>query len=135
MAVTSATSVTSAETTTGISSATSQVSADAFITLLVAELQNQDPLSPMDNEAMLNQLAQITSVAELSKLNANFTRASGIELAAQVGSLVGRTVEWEDPNTGAARTAEVTSVQLSGGAWVLNAGEDQVPLDSIVAIS
>lgn len=43
---------------------------DRFLKLLVTQLQNQDPLSPMDNAQMTSQLAQISTVDGIEKLNA-----------------------------------------------------------------
>lgn len=42
---------------------------DSFMTLLVTQLQNQDPLSPMENKEMTSQLAQINTVSGIEKLN------------------------------------------------------------------
>ena len=40
-----------------------------FLTLLVAQLKNQDPTSPMDNAQMTSQMAQISTVSGIEKLN------------------------------------------------------------------
>lgn len=42
---------------------------DRFMTLLVAQMKNQDPLNPMDNAQMTSQLAQISTVSGIDKLN------------------------------------------------------------------
>jgi flagellar basal-body rod modification protein FlgD len=42
---------------------------DKFMTLLVTQLQNQDPLNPMDNAQMTSQLAQLQTVTGVNKLN------------------------------------------------------------------
>jgi len=44
-------------------------SADRFLKLLVAQMQNQDPLSPMDNAQVTSQMAQINTVTGIEKLN------------------------------------------------------------------
>lgn len=43
---------------------------DRFLTLLVQQLKNQDPLNPMDNAAVTSQLAQLSTVSGIEKLNA-----------------------------------------------------------------
>jgi len=45
-------------------------SKDTFLKLLTTQLQNQDPLNPMDNAQMTSQLAQISTVDGITKLNA-----------------------------------------------------------------
>ena len=42
---------------------------DEFLKMLVAQMQNQDPLSPMDGQQMAAQLAQFSSVEQLVTLN------------------------------------------------------------------
>jgi flagellar basal-body rod modification protein FlgD len=70
-------------------------SEDRFLKLLVAQMQNQDPLNPMDNAQVTSQMAQIQSVNGLDKLNrsveglgSQFAQMSALQGA----SLVGRDV-------------------------------------------
>jgi len=46
-----------------------QADTDKFMTLLVTQLRNQDPLNPMDNAQMTSQLAQLQTVTGVNKLN------------------------------------------------------------------
>jgi len=52
--------------------ATSSASAtqDRFMTLLVTQMKNQDPLNPMDNAQVTSQMAQLSTVTGIDKLNA-----------------------------------------------------------------
>ena len=43
---------------------------DRFMTLLVAQMRNQDPLNPLDNAQVTSQLAQLSTVTGIDKLNA-----------------------------------------------------------------
>ncbi len=54
-------------TTAASSAATTQQ--DSFMRLLVTQLKNQDPLNPMDNAQMTSQMAQISTVSGIEKLN------------------------------------------------------------------
>jgi flagellar basal-body rod modification protein FlgD len=47
-----------------------QADQDKFMKLLITQLQNQDPLNPMDNAAMTSQLAQLSTVTGINKVNA-----------------------------------------------------------------
>lgn len=47
-----------------------QADQDKFMKLLVTQLKNQDPLNPMDNAAMTSQLAQLSTVTGINKVNA-----------------------------------------------------------------
>ncbi len=76
-------------------SADATVTADRFLKLLVAQMQNQDPLSPMDNAQVTSQMAQINTVTGIDKLNATVQGLSSqfMQLqAVQGASLVGRDV-------------------------------------------
>ncbi|MDM8534625.1 flagellar hook capping FlgD N-terminal domain-containing protein [Clostridiaceae bacterium HSG29] len=49
---------------------------DAFLKLLMAEMQYQDPLDPMDNKDTIAQMAQFTSVEQLGKINNSIETSS-----------------------------------------------------------
>jgi flagellar basal-body rod modification protein FlgD len=50
---------------------------DRFLTLLVTQIRNQDPLNPMDNAQMTSQIAQINTVNGIEKLNAAINKLVG----------------------------------------------------------
>lgn len=70
-------------------------SADRFLKLLVAQMQNQDPLNPLDNAQVTSQMAQINTVNGIEKLNTTVQALSGqfVQMQALQGAaLVGRDV-------------------------------------------
>ena len=69
MSVSSVNSNLSTPATSSITSANDAASADRFLKLLVAQMQNQDPLNPMDNAQVTSQMAQINTVSGIAKLN------------------------------------------------------------------
>ena len=93
MAVSSVTS--NAGTAALQSSSTATDPSERFLKLLVAQMQNQDPLNPMDNAQVTSQMAQIQTVTGIDKLN---TTGAGLNSqfvqmqALQGASLVGRDV-------------------------------------------
>ena len=67
-----------------------------FLTLLVTQLKNQDPLSPQDNTAFVAQLAQFSSLQGIQNLNTTMTGLSSSmqsSQALQASALVGSSVE------------------------------------------
>jgi flagellar basal-body rod modification protein FlgD len=70
-------------------------SSDRFLKLLVAQMQNQDPLNPMDNAQVTTQMAQISTVNGIQQLNTTVTglNTQFVQMQALQGaSLVGRDV-------------------------------------------
>lgn len=68
---------------------------ERFLKLLVTQLQNQDPLNPVDNAQMTSQMAQISTVSGIEKLNTTVEGLNGQFMqmqALQGASLVGRDV-------------------------------------------
>jgi flagellar basal-body rod modification protein FlgD len=86
----------SSKTAAGSGSGAGSVSADTdkFMTLLVAQLQNQDPLNPMDNAQVTSQMAQINTVSGIDKLN---TTVQGLQSQfVQMQALQGATLVGHD---------------------------------------
>ncbi|TVO57312.1 flagellar hook assembly protein FlgD [Denitromonas halophila] len=98
-----------------------------FLTLLTTQLKNQDPLSPMDNAAVTSQLAQISTVDGIERLNATLgelMEGQQSSEALQAAQLLGRGVLV--PGKGL-----VLTDQGSLGGFKLDASADKV----IVSIS
>lgn len=74
---------------------TSQDLSNSFLTLLVAQLKNQDPTNPMQNNELTTQLAQINTVSGIEKLNTTLGSISGQisgNQSIQASSLIGHGV-------------------------------------------
>jgi flagellar basal-body rod modification protein FlgD len=66
-----------------------------FLTLMLAQLKNQDPTSPVDSNVFLTQLSELSEVQGINQLNTSFTNLSGAitgSQATQASSLLGHTV-------------------------------------------
>jgi flagellar basal-body rod modification protein FlgD len=72
-ATTTTTPATAATSTTGVTASAgttdANASQDRFLKLLVAQLNNQDPMNPMDNAQMTSQMAQINTVTGIQQVN------------------------------------------------------------------
>ena len=68
---------------------------DRFLKLLTTQLRNQDPLNPMDNAQMTSQLAQMSTVSGIEKLNATLNtlvNSFGDNQSMQAASMIGKSV-------------------------------------------
>jgi flagellar basal-body rod modification protein FlgD len=66
-----AAATTPATTTSTTTPATGLANETTFLTLLVAQLQNQDPLNPADSTQFVTQLAQFSQLEDLQNINQN----------------------------------------------------------------
>ncbi len=68
---------------------------ERFLKLLVTQMQNQDPLSPMDNAEVTSQLAQISTVSGIDKLNSTLEKLvadSDARRSLEAATMIGRSV-------------------------------------------
>ena len=109
---------------------------DAFLQLLVLQLQNQDPLEPISNEDMLAQLAQFAALEQMNNLNANFETMSGnIDQLNFISAsqLLGKQVEGIDLN-GMPRQGVVERVGLNGSVVELLVSGQLMSMAGIISI-
>src|SRR5450830_1177705 len=72
-----------------------QADTDKFMTLLVTQLKNQDPLNPLDNAQVTSQLAQLSTVTGVNKLNTTLESLKSSyqsSEALQASNMIGRSV-------------------------------------------
>ncbi|HRN82809.1 flagellar hook capping FlgD N-terminal domain-containing protein, partial [Nitrosomonas europaea] len=68
---------------------------ERFLKLLVTQMQNQDPLSPMDNAEVTSQMAQISTVSGIDKLNTTLEKLvadSDARRSFEAAAMIGRSV-------------------------------------------
>lgn len=87
-ASTSSTGTTSSSTTSGGVS----LGGTDFLTLMLAQLKNQDPTSPIDSNTFLTQLAQLSEVQGITQLNTSFSSSLAASQTMQASSLLGKDV-------------------------------------------
>ena len=66
---------------------------DDFLKLLITQLSNQDPTSPMENTEFIAQMAQFSSLEQMTNMNETFQKMSGLLSSNQAVSTIGKTVE------------------------------------------
>jgi flagellar basal-body rod modification protein FlgD len=119
----------------------SQLDKDSFMKLLVQQMRNQDPMSPMDNQAFIAQLAQFSSLEQMTKVNDNLLGLAVLQQSnalmsqlTQSSALIGRDVRYVDPTTNASATGTVDTVKIQDGIAVLNIGGSDVPLGNVTEV-
>lgn len=110
----------SGSTTQKTSTSTAADMEDRFLTLLMTQIKNQDPLNPMDNAAVTTQLAQLNTVNGIEKLNTTLSQLlSGYNEAQgmQAASIIGKNVMV------AGNTLPLSNGKAFGGASLDSAAE------------
>jgi flagellar basal-body rod modification protein FlgD len=74
---TTSTDQTATSTSSKSSSSSLSVDKNEFLQLLVAQLKNQDPMNPVDNQQFLTQLATFSSLEQLVSINTGVTKLAG----------------------------------------------------------
>jgi flagellar basal-body rod modification protein FlgD len=106
-----------------------------FLKLLVTQLANQDPSSPMDSAQMVSQTAQLASMEQMTSLNATSASTNQTQMQATATSMLGRTVSWSDSD-GVARSGTVSAVAFSGtDSPKLTVGSSTVSLSAVTGVS
>ena len=94
--------------------ATQSLSYNDFLTLLMAEMKNQDPTQPMDPTQMVSQLATVSEVGQAVQTNTNLASLLTATSLSQAEQLIGRTITSSDGST----SGQVASVSVTGSGAV-----------------
>jgi flagellar basal-body rod modification protein FlgD len=124
------TSITPAENKRGI------LGKDDFLKILITQLQNQDPMQPLQDREFIAQMAQFSSVEQLTNISQyqklTFETIAG--LSSSVGLLsgsIGKEIEWINGN-GEIQSGVVEAIRLKQGAAFAEVAGTEIPLDQIV---
>lgn len=122
----------SAESATG-HDAFADVNLDEFLGLLLAEMQNQDPLEPMDNQEILQQISQIREIESNSRLTDTLEALRLGQAMSTASSLIGR---WIDAlaDDGTRLSGQVERVSVVDGKPKLHVGAYEVDLENVSEI-
>ncbi|MDD2763099.1 MAG: flagellar hook capping FlgD N-terminal domain-containing protein [Opitutaceae bacterium] len=126
----SATDATSAST---VRTPTKTLSQQDFLQLLSQQLQSQDPLQPMDDTSFLAQMAQFTSLQQMSSLSSEITLMRGDQQKLAASTYLGRNVTLDDGNQGTVSGC-VTSVNTAGDVPQLEVNGIFYPLSSLISV-
>lgn len=112
---------------------TSSLNLQDFMTILASQLNNQDPLKPMDNQEFMGQLAQFTALEQTQQLNQNMESLLSIQSATQSVGLIGRSVHLTTAS--GTSSGHVTELSFSSGEPRLTVVTDAGPTLTDVRLS
>ncbi|GAA2125279.1 hypothetical protein GCM10009825_01420 [Arthrobacter humicola] len=108
--------------------------ANVFMTLLVAQLKNQNPSAPMDTNQMMSQTLQLSTMEKMTELTTNSKEGFSLQMRTAAAQLIGQSVGYTlaDGTTG---TGIASSVSYAGSVPAVKVGDITVPLDSITGLT
>jgi flagellar basal-body rod modification protein FlgD len=110
-----------------------KVDLDDFVSLLVTELQNQDPLEPMKNEAILQQISQIREIESNQRLTETLESVLLGQSLVTASNLLERTIVGLDHQSETV-TGRVDRVSIEDGRAKLHIGEHTIDLKNVAEI-
>ena len=133
--ITSSNAATAATTTTAMGK-------DDFLKMLIAQLKNQDPTNPQQGSEFAAQLAQFSSVEQLTNLNTTLksqTQNSSTLFNAQAINLIGKeitaqTAAGADGTPGAVITGQVTAVSFKNQTASLTVNGQEIPFNTLLSV-
>lgn len=104
------------------SKSSAEETTDRFLTLLVAQMKNQDPLNPLDNAEVTSQMAQLSTVEGIENMNSTLealAASMGSNQMAQAASLIGHGVLVPGDSIGPAQENAVVGFDLESAADIV----------------
>ena len=106
-----------------------------FMQLLLTQLRNQDPLSPMDDTQFITQLSQFSMQQGIQDLDTNFSNLLALQELTQGTNLVGRKVTYQAPGaSGGLQQGVVSGISVNQGQLQVMVQGQTLPLSSIQSI-
>jgi flagellar basal-body rod modification protein FlgD len=106
---------------------------EAFMQLLVTQLRNQDPSSPMDTNQMISQTTQLAMMEKLTDMDTTAQEGFALQMRQAAAALIGHTVSYLDKN-GDTQTGVASSVSYAGSVPIVSIGDQKIALDAVLGI-
>lgn len=132
MNVTTVNGVSTYQSTDSKSTASQGLGQDAFMKILIAQLRNQNPLEPMKDAEFIAQMAQFTSLEQLTSLNktmTNYTEKMSGSSMADYAEMIGKEISWKNADTNALESGIVQSIIHEEGKFYAKLASNEQRID------
>jgi len=106
-----------------------------YMTLLVTQLQKQNPLEPMSSDEMTAQLTQLSQLEHLENINSTFAKALETAQVSQAAGIIDKQVSFLPEDSNEAATGRVDGVTMIDGKVMVAVGGQGIGLDRILSIT
>ncbi|ROR33443.1 flagellar basal-body rod modification protein FlgD [Curtobacterium sp. JUb34] len=108
---------------------------EVFMKLLVTQLQNQDPSSPMDTNQMISQQTQLAMMEQITNQTTTGNENFSLQMRIAAANLVGKQVSYTDAATGTAVAGTASAVSYANSVPTVTVNGKEVALDVISGIT
>ncbi len=108
---------------------------DQFLRLLVVQLENQDPTNPLDDKEFISQMAQFSSLEQMTEMNRALTAMITDSRVDTSRELLGKHVEVFDRATGEKRSGLVEEVSFAGETPMISVDGLSYSVDDVIKVS
>ncbi|MET0302809.1 MAG: flagellar hook capping FlgD N-terminal domain-containing protein [Microbacteriaceae bacterium] len=120
-------------TSAPVSAPKQKLDGEVFLNLLVTQLRNQDPSSPMDTNEMLAQTTQLASMEQLTALAGLTEESFSLQMRGVAATLLGSEVDYTGDD-GEVVTGVVTAVSYRDSVPTVTVGDTQIRLDGLLGV-
>jgi flagellar basal-body rod modification protein FlgD len=107
-----------------------------FLKLMIAQLQAQNPLEPSNGTEYISELAQFSQLEQTTNIAQDSSQSTTAQRVAQAVALIGHTVSYTDPSTGATQSGSVQSAEITPeGATLTVEGTPGIELAGVTEVS
>lgn len=108
---------------------------EVFMKLLVTQLQNQDPSSPMDTNQMISQQTQLAMMEQITNQTTTGNENFSLQMRIAAANLVGKQVSYTDADSGKFVTGTASAVSYANSVPTVTVNGKEVALDVISGIT
>lgn len=108
---------------------------DSFLKLLVTELRHQDPTKPMEDKEFIAQMAQFSSLEQMSNLNKEMKNLVVSSKSSEAYGILGKDIEAYDPVQKKTVRGSVNSVFYKGEEVMIGVGKEEVAMKNIHSVT
>ncbi|MDR2734545.1 MAG: flagellar hook assembly protein FlgD [Spirochaetota bacterium] len=107
---------------------------DKYLKLLVTQLRYQDPQNPMQNHEFASQMAQFSSLEQMTKMNSNMEKSISSARLSESYAMLGKEVSWYNADTRELASGVVKAIILGDGHPMLRVGNTDVDMAAITGV-
>lgn len=114
----------------------SNLGKDDFLKILITQLQNQDPMQPMQDKDFIAQMAQFSSLEQMTNVASGLAKLP--QMLGYASSLIGKTISWTGVDANGAsqqKSGKVDSIVVKDGIQYAVVKGENVALDQVTKVA